>query len=378
MTPLARRLRDRIQADGPVTVADFMATALGDPEHGYYMHRDPLGRAGDFTTAPEIGQVFGEMIGLWAAAAWQAMGAPDPVRLVELGPGRGTLMADALRAARALPAFADAVRVHLVETSPALRASQKAALAAHDPTWHGTFAELPEGPAIILANEFFDALPVHQYERHGADWRERLVGLAEGGEALCFVTGPVVDPGAIAAIPAPSGAVLESCPAGRALAGDIGARLARAGGVALIVDYGPDRRAPGESLQAVRDHAARGPLAEPGEADLTAHVDFQTLAGAARAAGAGVQGPVPQGAWLRRIGIETRAGVLLRKANARQAKDILAALHRLTAPDQMGALFKTMAITAPDLPPLAGFEPDAETDAETAPETVQDADPRPA
>lgn len=358
MTPLARRLRDRIRADGPVTVADFMAAALGDPEHGYYMRRDPLGRAGDFTTAPEIGQVFGEMIGLWAAATWQAMGAPDPVRLIELGPGRGTLTADALRAARTLPAFARALRVHLVETSPALRARQEALLAAHDPTWHGAVAEIPQGPAIILANEFFDALPIHQYERHGNGWRERLIGLADGGETLRFVAGPAIDPTAIAAPPASPGAILEACPAGRRLAGEIGTRLARAGGAALIVDYGPERQAPGESLQAVRNHHAQDVLADPGEADLTAHVDFQTLARAAATAGAGVQGPVPQGVWLRRIGIEARTAALLRTADTRQARDLLTALHRLIAPDQMGALFKVMAIAAPGLPTLAGFAPD--------------------
>jgi len=356
VTPLARRLRDRIRANGPVSVAEFMATALGDPTHGYYMRRDPLGRAGDFITAPEISQLFGEMVGLWGAATWQAMGSPDPVLLVELGPGRGTLMADALRAARALPGFAGALRVHLVETSPALRAKQKAALADHAPVWHEDFSEVPEGPALVFANEFFDALPIRQFERHGADWRERLVGLGDGENGLRFVAGPAARPDDLAEIAARAGDIVETCPAGLALAGTLGRRFTRTIGAALIIDYGPSRSAPGESLQAVQRHAPHDVLADPGEADITAHVDFAALADAAAATGAGIHGPVPQGAWLGRIGIETRAAALLASADPAQGKDILAALHRLTAPDGMGDLFKVMAIAAPGLSSLAGFD----------------------
>ncbi len=355
MTPLERLLRRRVAASGPVTVAEFMALALGHPQHGYYRRRDPLGRAGDFVTAPEISQLFGEMIGLWCAAVWQAMGGPAPVRLVELGPGRGSLMADALRAARALPPFAAAIEVHLVETSRPLRRRQRQALAGVPVTWHDAFDAVPGGPLLLIANEFFDALPIRQFERRPEGWRERMVGLGPD-EKLAFVAGDVVAPEAVppAMRGAAEGAVAETCPDGLAIAARIGRRLAAEGGAALIVDYGPLRSAAGDSLQAVRRHAYHPVLAAPGEADLTAHVDFEALAAAARPAAA--DGPAPQGDWLRRLGIETRAALLAGGKDAATAAEIMDGCRRLIDPRQMGHLFKVMGLRPADGAALPGFE----------------------
>ncbi len=357
MTPLLDILRRRIAAGGPVTVAEYMAEALGHPRHGYYTTRDPLGAAGDFTTAPEISQMFGELLGLWCAECWQRMGRPDPVVLAELGPGRGTLMADALRAARVVPAFRSALRVHLVETSPTLRVAQAAALGRagldHPPAWHDSLAGLPEAPLLGIANEFFDALPIRQFQRTAAGWRERLIDWDEANRHLRFVLSARPDPAALlidrGLAAAPVGAIAEIGLTGRALAAELGRRMVESGGAALIVDYGYERPAAAETLQAVRRHKTVDPLAEPGEADLTAHVDFAALAAAARAAGAVVTGPVAQGEFLARLGIGQRAAMLKRNAAAAQAAEIDAALARLIAPDQMGALFKVLAMTAPGL-----------------------------
>lgn len=356
--PLARLLARRIAVEGPITVAAFMADALGHPEHGYYVTRDPLGAAGDFTTAPEISQMFGELIGLWAADVWTRIGAPDPVLLVELGPGRGTLMADALRAARTVPAFRAAIRVHLVETSPVLRARQAAALAAADPVWHDDPATLPPRPAIVIANEFFDALPVRQFVRGPGGWHERRVTVTGDGEFA-----PALDPlpsAAAALIPdavrrgAPIGAVAEVCPAGRAVARLLGERIARDGGAALIVDYGHDRPGPGDTLQAVRGHRSAPPFEAPGEADLTAHVCFASLAAAAAEAGATVHGPVGQGAFLEALGIRQRADALARAAPDR-ADAVMSARDRLIGADAMGTLFRVLALGPPGTGPLAGL-----------------------
>ncbi|MBF0334268.1 MAG: SAM-dependent methyltransferase [Alphaproteobacteria bacterium] len=323
-----------------------MAEALAE----YYHRRDPLGAPGDFTTAPEISQMFGELIGLWCAVVWQSMGAPDPVRLVELGPGRGTLMADLLRAAGMVPAFRAAIRVHLVETSPALRARQ--AKAVPGATWHDSLAEVPDGPTLLVANEFFDALPIRQWVWIGGAWRERLVAGDE--TALTFTLGPPTQPPLVPGRPA-DGDMIEDRPEGRAVASLIGARLARSGGAALIVDYGHARHAFGDTLQAVRRHRFHPVLEDPGEVDLTAHVDFEALAEAARAEGATTHGPIGQGEWLKALGIDTRAEMLSRDAGAK-ALDIAAALRRLTHPTEMGTLFKVLAITHPGLapPPASG------------------------
>jgi NADH dehydrogenase [ubiquinone] 1 alpha subcomplex assembly factor 7 len=369
VTPLAALLRRRIAESGPLSVADYMAEALGHPEHGYYATRDPLSAAGDFTTAPEISQVFGELIGAWCVEVWQAMGVPDPVRVVELGPGRGTLAADARRTwQQVAPAFALAARLHLVETSPALRARQQAALAAAamPPAWHAAFAEVPDGPMILLANEFFDALPVRQYVRRGGGWRERLVGPGPAGESFAFVDGPIVDLATVLKAsdedvrqqfePAAEGEILELCHSAESLAAGIGARLTEHGGAALIVDYGPARSALGETLQAVRGHRYADPLAAPGQADLSHHVDFQRLRAATERAGARAWGPVAQGLLLGRLGLAARAEALAAAApSAQRAEAIRGAVRRLVHPGRMGVLFKALAIAHPSLPTPPGF-----------------------
>jgi NADH dehydrogenase [ubiquinone] 1 alpha subcomplex assembly factor 7 len=361
MTPLEAELRRIIAADGPMSVATFMGLCLGHPVHGYYTTRDPFGRAGDFTTAPEISQMFGELIGLWAAAVWQAMGAPARLALVELGPGRGTLMADALRAARVMPAFATALDVHLVETSPVLQRRQQETLAAFGVplAWHGELAAVPDGALIVIANEFFDALPVHQAVKTPSGWHERMVGLGPD-DKLAFALHPDPIPGLAALVPesvagAPTGAVFEWRSGD--VASEIARRVAAHGGAALVIDYGHGESAVGETLQAVGRHGFADPLATPGEVDLTAHVDFAALARAARAAGARVHGPVSQGAFLRRLGIEARAAALRAKATAAQAADIDAALARLIGSGgAMGESFKAMALADPKLAALPGFD----------------------
>jgi SAM-dependent MidA family methyltransferase len=316
---------------------EFMARANA----AYYATRDPYA---DFTTAPEISQAFGEVLGLWATVVWQMMGAPDPVILAEAGPGRGTLMADALRAiGRAAPGFRAALRLHLVETSPRLRALQAGQLPGA--VWHDRTEHLPAGPLLLLANEFLDALPIRQFVRRGAGWTERHV--RDGGFAELPAAAPDLD--------AAEGEVVELCEAARAVAAGLGARLAAGGGAALFIDYGPERRAPGESLQALRGRAPAGPLDEAGTADLSAHVDFSALAAAARAAGAAVQGPVPQGIFLARLGLGPRTNALARGRPPAQAAVMMAGARRLTEPDAMGRLFKVLAVCHPALPDLPGF-----------------------
>ncbi len=359
MTPLGEIIAARVRADGPMPIADYMEMCLGHPRHGYYTTRDPLGARGDFITAPEVSQMFGELIGLWCADTWRRMGAPEPLRVVELGPGRGTLMADAMRAARKVaPEFARAAELHLIETSPVLRDMQRAALADAGATWHEILAQVPTGPMVLIANEFFDALPIRQVERTGAGWAERVVTLGIGGELQATV-GPALAAGdalpAGAAADAPEGTVAEDCPAGRALAGEMGRRVTQHGGAALIIDYGTRRSAPGDSLQALKAHRAADPFAEPGAADLTAHVDFAALSRAARRAGAQVSGPVDQGAFLLALGIEARAAALARGAAPDRIRAIETDLHRLIAPSEMGALFQVMAVTHPGLGAPDGF-----------------------
>jgi NADH dehydrogenase [ubiquinone] 1 alpha subcomplex assembly factor 7 len=362
MTPLEAELRRIIAADGPMSVATFMGLCLGHPVHGYYTTRDPFGRAGDFITAPEISQMFGELIGLWAAAVWRAMGAPPQVALVELGPGRGTLMADALRAARVVPAFAAALDVHLVETSPVLQRRQQETLAPLGVplAWHRELAAVPDGALIVIANEFFDALPVHQAVKTPTGWHERMVGIGPDGR-LTFALHPDPVPGFAAVVPesaggAPTGAVFEWRSGD--IAADIARRVATQGGAALAIDYGHGESALGETLQAVGRHGFVDPLATAGDVDLTAHVDFAALARAARAAGARVHGPLAQGDFLRRLGIEARAAALRAKATAAQAAAIDGALARLigSGREAMGELFKAMAFADPKLGTLPGFD----------------------
>lgn len=361
MTPLPGLIRRRIRDRGPITIAEYMELALFHPRHGYYRRGDVFGRQGDFITAPEVSQMFGELIGICCALVWQSMGAPAEVIVCEIGPGRGTLMVDALRAAmRTTPAFAAAARVHLVETSPALRATQRKALSHSVPErrccWHESFASVPDGPILIVANELFDALPICQYVRRAEGWFERRVGLDASGRELAFIENvaspPPLPPALAAAAP---GQIVELSPARSALAAEVGVRVAVCGGAALIIDYGHPASAPGDTLQAVRRHAFHDVLERPGEADLTAHVDFAALATAAGAAGARIHGPVDQGAFLQRLGIESRARALAASATPEQRRDVAAALHRLVHPDAMGSLFKALVIAHADLPVPPGF-----------------------
>lgn len=325
----------------------FMARAVA----AYYARpASPFGRGGDFTTAPEISQAFGEVLGAWAAVVWDRMGRPDPVLLVECGPGRGTLMADALRAAGDVaPAFRAALRLHLVETSPALMDAQRRALGDAVAAWHDDLSTLPPGPMLLLANEFLDALPIRQFVRRGDGWTERHV--ADGA----FAEMPVEDAPAWPAT-APEGAVREVSDAAEAIIRALAARLAAQGGAALFIDYGPAESCLGESLQAVSgQRGGIDPLAGPGTVDLTAHVDFAALAALAREAGAAAQGPLPQGLFLQRLGLMTRAAMLA-QARPRLAGDILSGAERLVAAEGMGRLFKALALCDPALAPLPGFE----------------------
>ncbi len=360
MNPLGRRLLRQIELAGPLTVAEFMAAALGHPRHGYYMRGDPLGPAGDFVTAPEVSQMFGELIGLWCAAGWEQTGRPARALLVELGPGRGTLMADALRAIAMVPACRDALEVHLVETSPALRRIQRRTLGEVEAAWHGELRSVPEGPLLLVANELFDALPIHQFVRMLGAWRERLVDAYPDSRGFRFVLAPGPTP-AVALVPedaagAPPGSVAEVSPAVIGLAHEIGRRVAAFGGVALVIDYSTDRGPLGDTLQAVRRHDRHEVLEDLGEADLSARVDFAALARAATEAGARTFGPVTQGDFLIALGIEPRAEELKRSATEEQHADIDAALHRLVDPGAMGTLFQALAIAHPEAPAPAGFE----------------------
>jgi NADH dehydrogenase [ubiquinone] 1 alpha subcomplex assembly factor 7 len=355
MTPLEREIRAIIAAEGPMTVSDYMQLCLTHPKHGYYVTRDPLGARGDFVTAPEVSQMFGELIGAWAAAVWRQMGSPAEVKLVELGPGRGTLMADALRAAKALPKFRAALSVHLVEISPALRARQEQRLAGEGSIlWHESLEIIPEGSAIVIANEFVDALRVHQFVRDHDGWHLRVIGIVEEKLGFLVVPAPMPRDFNDESPDAPNGAILEL--RDEAPIQLLSQRLTRHGGAALIVDYGHATLGFGDTLQAVRGHRYADPLANPGEADLTTQVNFGELVVWARRHGAATYGPITQGEFLRRLGIVERATRLKRNAMPQQAADIDAALARLTAPDQMGELFKVLAIADPKLGPLPGFD----------------------
>ncbi len=344
MTPLAERLARDIAASGPMPVARWMA--LGNAL--YYATRDPLGAAGDFTTAPEISQMFGELIGACFADIWRRAGSPAPVRLVELGPGRGTLMADMLRS---MGAAGWSPAVDFVEMSPVLRAAQAGRVPGA--AWHDSLDAVPDdAPLLLVANEFFDALPVRQFVRVARGWRERCVTVDGARFAPGIGTADataMIDPGLADAV---AGTVVEVSPASTAIAAEIGARLRRHGGAALIIDYGHAGPATGDTLQAVREHAPADPFADPGAVDLTCHVDFTALAAAA---GVSVGGPIGQGDFLRAIGIDARAEVLRRRATPVQRDGIDAAVARLTGETAMGSLFKVMALTGPGWPAPAGF-----------------------
>ncbi|QCI63740.1 class I SAM-dependent methyltransferase [Phreatobacter stygius] len=353
MTALGAEIAALIAAEGPIALDRYMALCLGHPRHGYYMTRDPLGAHGDFVTAPEISQVFGELIGAWAAATWDAMGRPPRLRLIECGPGRGTLMQDLIRAARAAPDFRAAIDLHLVETSPVLAARQREAMAAAgtEATWHADLATVPPGATLVIGNEFLDALPIRQFVMTPKGWRERVVGLADAKLTLGLAPDPVPPALVPAALrQAPPGAVVEICPALDGLAATLGTRREAGPVAALFIDYGHARSAHGETLQAVRAHGFTDPLAEPGEADLTAHVDFAALGRAAAGHGLAASAVISQRELLFRLGLQARAEALA-SANPRDIDSLKAAVERLIdpAPAGMGALFKALVIHSPGL-----------------------------
>lgn len=361
-TQLATILQARIAAAGPMSIADYMAECLLHPTHGYYAQREPFGHSGDFITAPEISQMFGEIIGAFMINAWRQAGRPTPFVLCELGPGRGTLMTDIVRTARIDAAFENAAQIMLVEASERLRTIQAKTLgpAATRTQWLDRIDDLPPLPLLLVANEFFDALPIRQFVNTAAGWRERLVGLDESG-SLAFIAGPTQPP--VESLPpghetAQEGAVFELAPARQAAAAQIGTHLATHGGAALIIDYGHLKSAIGDTFQAMRDHAHVDPLAEPGLADLTSHVDFDTLSRTAAAAGARARPLTTQGDFLLGAGIIERAGALGAGKDSKVQQEIRTAVERLcgTGNGQMGDLFKVLCLTGHDLtaplPPL--------------------------
>ncbi len=357
MSALAAELKDLIALEGPISIERYMALCLSHPRYGYYTTRDPFGPSGDFITAPEVSQMFGELLGLWCADLWLQLGSPKPFQIIELGPGRGTLMADAFRAMRVVPGLLGALEIHLVETSPVLRQRQRQTLAAVTPPlhWHAALGDVPPGPAVVLANEFFDALPLRQFMRQTTGWHERLVGLSPDG-GLVFGLAPGATP--LVAPDAPPGTVLERAGLAALILRELAQRLLRYGGAGLIIDYGSCHGAPGDTLQALRAHQPVSPLSSPGEADLTVHVDFHALCQIATQSGATVFGPTTQRAFLRALGIDQRAATLSAYASVQARADIASALDRLTGETAMGTLFKVLAIAAPGLRP-SGFDSDA-------------------
>ncbi len=355
MQALEHLLITRIEQNGPLRIDEYMVECLLHPTHGYYTTRDPLGGDGDFTTAPEISQMFGELVGLALAQAWLQQGAPGRFTLAELGPGRGTLMADILRATRQVPGFHDAMDLVLIEVSPVLRARQKTALEGFAPTWLDQTSGLPDAPLFFVANEFFDALPVRQFLRAGPGWRERLVGLKD--KHLAFGLGAVLPVTDLAdrVHATHEGDMVMLTPAAQANMQVLADRIATFGGAGLVIDYG-DRLALGDSLQAVQAHKKVDPLDSPGQADLTAHVDFGALIKTCQPVQTSL---TTQGAFLDRLGIAARAETLARSLDGAALDNHITAHRRLTHPDEMGHLFKVLALTPMGAAPIAGMENDA-------------------
>ncbi len=379
-SPLEERLIALIKANGPITVADYMNDALFHPHEGYYRTGAPIGADGDFITAPEASQIFGELIGLWLVQSWIDMGEPDPFNLIELGPGRGVLMADILRAARLKPDFLAAANLWMVETSGRLRVEQKKRLDTaltewgirHE--WADRYEDTPDGPFLLVANEFFDCLPIHQYIRIGAGWRERMVGLTDDETRLSFTNGNTPPPASIGLPPKESaldGDIVEQSPEAIALTEAIAQRLKTDKGRALIIDYGHAGNGIGDTLQAVRRHAFWPVLTAPGKADLTAHVSFSSLVETAFEAGAAAYGPVTQGVLLDRLGLAARVERLCLGASPSEVESIRAGAFRIAASSEMGELFKAICLSSSNLPIPAGFEnadtPDSDPHPDDAP-----------
>jgi len=349
MTELETLIHKMISREGPLSVAQFMQLALQHPEHGYYMKGDPLGVAGDFTTAPEISQISGELIGTWCAEMWRLAGKPDPFVLLELGPGRGTLMQDALRATAKVEGFHHAMRLHLLESNVTLRASQGEKLGGFAPCYLSGLESLPSLPVIAIANEFFDAMPVHQYEKTPEGWRERCVGA--GPDGFVFVLGK-----AEVLLPLPDSlSFYEISPQSLAMVQALSSHIAHYGGAALIIDYGMTESSGANTLQAVSGHASVSPLSHAGSVDLTPHVAFMALRLAATSQGVSALPTITQEAFLKAMGIELRAWQLKMKAGYEQAMDIDSSLQRLIDPQQMGTLFKVTALVPTVLKEVPGF-----------------------
>lgn len=347
MSDLKDILLRQIARDGPISIATYMQTCLSHPEQGYYVTRDPLGESGDFTTAPEISQMFGEMVGLWLAHVWMDQGKPDCI-LAEFGPGRGTLMADILRATASVPGFHDAVSLWLIEISPVLKAKQKETLAKYQVNWTGTVSDLPQDkPLFVVANEFFDALPVRQFLRQENLWCERMIG---GDKSLKFGLAPPLNmPVLSARCPqAVQGTIVETCAMAEAVAQELGAAISTSGGAALFIDYG-DWEGVGDTLQALKNHEFADVLNEPGQADLTAHVGFRWLVETCSDLRAQFS---TQGTFLEHLGITARAQALSQQADY---ESISQQHRRLTHPEEMGKLFKVLALTPTDAPLSPGF-----------------------
>ncbi len=346
MSALTTILRDKIAASGPLSIAEYMALALGHPEHGYYIKQDPFGARGDFITAPEISQIFGEMVGVWLVQVWLQMGS-GPVSLVELGPGRGTLMADILRATKTMANFHDSITIHMVETSPTLAHAQYMRLRDEHPRieWLDTIDEIPPQKLLLVANEFFDALPIRQYVMTPEGMRERRVDWDAAAQKLAFTLG---EPGLMLAKSGsliPPGTVMEQSPASRTLMRQLAQHIQTHGGAGLVIDYGYLGEAHSDTLQAMKSHLFHPVLNDPGDADITAHVDFTSLKGIAADAGNAVHGLATQGEFLIRMGAELRMEMLLRQATPDQRDALISGLQRLISPQQMGELFKVMAFT---------------------------------
>jgi NADH dehydrogenase [ubiquinone] 1 alpha subcomplex assembly factor 7 len=340
MTPLERIIRAQIAAEGPMALDRYMALCLGHPQHGYYMTRDPLGSKGDFTTAPEISQVFGELVGVWCAQIWQQLDSPARFSLVELGPGRGTLMRDALRATQKIKGFHDAVEIHLVETSPVLRAVQRQAV--EHAVWHDTVATLPQHPTIVIGNEFFDALPIKQYDEANAIVRERVVELTDDTLAFGLDDTQIKSMG--------KDGLFEVSPARIDVAVTLGLLIAMHGGAALVIDYGHRKSAMGDTLQAMKDHRYCSIFETPGEADITSHVDFEQIGAAFAAAKTTVHPVLTQRDFLTGMGLSLRAEVLARKLVGAEKDVFLEGVRRLADDTEMGQLFKVMAVTRAEMP----------------------------
>ena len=362
---ISERLAERIRTEGSLSVAAFMAEALFHPMAGFYATKDPLGAANDFITAPEISQMFGELLGLWAAECWMQMGAPSRFELIELGPGTGRMMSDMLRAGRAAPGFLDAVHVTLIEASPALKMVQGQTLASASVpiNWAKDFDKAPSGPAVVIGNEFLDCLPIRQAIRHKGQWRERVVTLHPEDEArFVYGLGPVLGEADMAFIApglreADDGTLVELRPGDQQQIDQLAARFDRDPGYALFVDYGSAKPETGDTLQAIRAHQQVDPLDAPGTADLTAWVDFDRLLRLGVDAGLSAFGPMTQGDFLTELGIEQRAAVLSRSVDEAGQAKLKRQMHRLVSPEDMGTLFKLAAFSSEGLPPAPGIAP---------------------